>query len=84
MPATTDIHAAVTNGAPETGKTEPVEQKDTEKNPGHAQFSLFCDERGYLSQIDYILQTGVRKGDRTGTGVISVFGMQARYSLRGE
>ncbi|XP_041924129.1 thymidylate synthase [Alosa sapidissima] len=72
MPATTD-----------TGKTEPFEQKDEEKKcPEKAAFSLFCDERGYLNQIEYILQNGVRKGDRTGTGVISVFGLQARYSLR--
>lgn len=47
-------------------------------------FSLFCDERGYLDQIKYILQCGARKGDRTGTGVVSVFGSQARYSLRGD
>lgn len=84
MPATAEIHTLVTNGVSDTGKTESVEQKDTEKRPGNTQFSLFRDERGYLNQIDYILQTGARKGDRTGTGVISVFGMQARYSLRGE
>ncbi|KAM3843310.1 thymidylate synthase-like, partial [Diretmus argenteus] len=41
-----------------------------------------CDERGYLDQIRFILQHGSRKGDRTGTGVVSLFGSQARYSLR--
>lgn len=46
-------------------------------------FGVFCDERGYMDQIEYIMQHGRRKGDRTGTGVISVFGAQARYSLRG-
>lgn len=44
---------------------------------------FFCDERGYLDQIKHILQHGRGKGDRTGTGVVSVFGSQVRYSLRG-
>ncbi|XP_031439708.1 thymidylate synthase [Clupea harengus] len=79
MPATSDIHTPPADGS-ETEKTLSVAQK--EKSPEKASFSLFCDERGYLNQIEYILQSGVRKGDRTGTGVISVFGLQARYSLR--
>lgn len=41
------------------------------------------DEPQYLRQVQHILQHGHRKQDRTGTGTISVFGMQARYSLRG-
>lgn len=81
MPATSDIHTPPADGS-ETEKTLSVAQK--EKSPEKASFSLFCDERGYLNQIEYILQSGVRKGDRTGTGVISVFGLQARYSLRGK
>lgn len=40
-------------------------------------------EGQYLWQVRHILQHGHRKEDRTGTGTISVFGMQARYSLRG-
>lgn len=40
-------------------------------------------ELQYLQQVRHILQHGHRKDDRTGTGTISVFGMQARYSLRG-
>uniref|UniRef100_A0A8C9LEY4 Thymidylate synthase n=1 Tax=Pavo cristatus TaxID=9049 RepID=A0A8C9LEY4_PAVCR len=39
-------------------------------------------EPQYLQQVRHILQHGHRKEDRTGTGTISVFGMQARYSLR--
>uniref|UniRef100_A0A8C3WD66 Thymidylate synthase n=1 Tax=Catagonus wagneri TaxID=51154 RepID=A0A8C3WD66_9CETA len=39
-------------------------------------------ELQYLGQIEHILRCGFRKDDRTGTGTVSVFGMQARYSLR--
>lgn len=41
-------------------------------------------ELQYLGQIEHILRSGFRKDDRTGTGTLSVFGMQARYSLRGD
>ncbi|KAB1274306.1 Thymidylate synthase [Camelus dromedarius] len=41
-------------------------------------------ELQYLGQIKYILRCGSRKDDCTGTGTLSVFGMQARYSLRDE
>lgn len=41
-------------------------------------------ELQYLGQIEHILRCGFRKSDRTGTGTLSVFGMQARYSLRGD
>lgn len=41
-------------------------------------------ELQYLGQIEHILRFGSLKDDRTGTGTLSVFGMQARYSLRGD
>lgn len=40
-------------------------------------------ELQYLEQIEHILRCGFQKNDRTGTGTLSVFGLQARYSLRG-
>jgi thymidylate synthase len=38
--------------------------------------------RQYLELMRHVLENGVRKQDRTGTGTLSVFGYQARYDLR--
>jgi thymidylate synthase len=38
--------------------------------------------RQYLDLIQDVLDNGVEKNDRTGTGAISIFGTQARYDLR--
>ena len=38
--------------------------------------------RQYLGQLQYVLDHGVRKEDRTGVGTISCFGLQARYDMR--
>jgi thymidylate synthase len=37
--------------------------------------------KNYLETLQHILNNGTERGDRTGTGTLSVFGMQHRYDL---
>jgi thymidylate synthase len=35
----------------------------------------------YHDLMRYVLDNGIKKEDRTGTGTVSVFGYQSRYNL---
>jgi thymidylate synthase len=38
--------------------------------------------RQYLDLLDYVLNNGTKKEDRTGTGTLNIFGYQMRFDLR--
>jgi thymidylate synthase len=49
--------------------------------PIHADRAADHPERQYLALLADILENGVQRGDRTGTGTLGVFGRQIRFDL---
>ena len=44
--------------------------------------ATFPAVKAYLEQIRQVLEHGEEREDRTGTGTLSIFGMQTRYDMR--
>lgn len=80
MPATSEIHAGQLPKQDSCEKEEKQRLTTAAEKQKHSGF--FCDEQGYVSLVEHILENGRLKGDRTNTGVLSLFGAQVRYSLR--
>ena len=72
-------------GAPSSSPPSPAsfpEGGPSDGMPRGAAYTIQHAEEQYLNLIREILDQGVARGDRTGTGTLSVFGRSMRFDLR--
>jgi len=78
--SSTASSAATTSSTESTEEPAAKKQKTTEDVPEGAEVNP--EEMQYLEMCRDIIENGIHRGDRTGTGTLSKFGTQMRFSLR--